>query len=66
MVVTARGAPTEVGGMADAIASPVYSTVVGLVMYGAGSPALMEKLAVPTFLLGKVGVKMKSWFSELF
>ncbi|HEY3176366.1 MAG TPA: cell division protein FtsA [Candidatus Polarisedimenticolia bacterium] len=61
-----RGAPMGVGGLTDGIASPIYSTVVGLAMYGAASPAQLEKLSVPTYLLGKVGVKMKSWFSELF
>jgi len=61
-----RGSPTGIGGLVDGVNSPVYSTVVGLVMYGATSPALSQRVTVPTFLLGKVGVKMKSWFSELF
>ena len=52
--------------MSDGVSSPIYSTVVGLVMYGVSSPAQTAKLAVPAFLLGKVGVKMRSWFSELF
>ncbi|HET6371844.1 MAG TPA: cell division protein FtsA, partial [Candidatus Polarisedimenticolia bacterium] len=61
-----RGSPAGVGGMVDGVSSPIYSTVVGLVMYGASSPTQTAALSVPTFLLGKVGVKMKSWFSELF
>lgn len=61
-----RGQPIGVGGLVDGIASPIFSTVVGLVMYGSVSPAQTQKLTVPTFLLGKVGVKMRSWFSELF
>lgn len=61
-----RGQPIGVGGLVDGIASPIFSTVVGLVMYGSAVPAQAQKLTVPTFLLGKVGVKMRSWFSELF
>jgi len=61
-----RGSPAGVGGMSDGVNSPIYSTVVGLVMYGVSSPAQTAKSAVPAFLLGKVGVKMRSWFSELF
>ena len=61
-----RGSPTGVGGLIDGVSSPVYSTVVGLVMYGALSPAQLVRPHVPAFLLGKVGVMMKSWFSELF
>jgi len=61
-----RGAPAGVGGLTDGVASPIYSTVVGLVRYGSTSPAQTQSQRVPAFLLGKVGVKMKSWFSELF
>jgi len=61
-----RGAPGGVGGLTDGVASPIYSTVVGLVRYGSTSPAQTQSQRVPAFLLGKVGVKMKSWFSELF
>jgi len=61
-----RGAPTGVGGLTDGVASPIYSTVVGLTMYGSASPAQVYRPHVPAFLLGKVGVKVKSWFSELF
>jgi cell division protein FtsA len=61
-----RGSPAGVGGLIDGVSSPIYSTVVGLVMYGALSPAQLVRPHVPAFLLGKVGVMMKSWFSELF
>lgn len=61
-----RGSPAGVGGLTDGVASPVYSTSVGLVVYGATSPARSQNVSVPTYLLGKVGVRMKSWFSELF
>ncbi|HKY32756.1 MAG TPA: cell division protein FtsA [Candidatus Polarisedimenticolia bacterium] len=61
-----RGSPTGIGGLVDGVSTPVFSTAVGLAMYGADAPAQTQRLTVPTFLLGKVGVKMKSWFSELF
>ena len=61
-----RGSPGGIGGLADGVGSPIYSTVVGLVMYGAAAPAQSHKMTVPAFLLGKVGVRMRSWFSELF
>ncbi len=61
-----RGAPAGVGGMTDGVASPVCSTVVGLVLYGATVATVTTKSTVPAQFLGKVGVKMKSWFNELF
>ncbi len=61
-----RGSPVGVGGMVSEITSPIFSTSVGLAMYGASSPAAAAKATVPAMLFGKVGVKMKSWFTELF
>ncbi len=61
-----RGFPAGVGGLVDGVSSPVFSTVVGLAVYGASAPPPAQRLAVPAYLMGRVGVRMKSWLSELF
>jgi cell division protein FtsA len=61
-----RGIPEDLGGLVDGVNDPRFATVVGLVKYGASAPGTSYYPAVPTYLLGRVGTKMKSWFSELF
>ena len=63
-----RGAPGEVGGLADAVRSPIYSTAVGLALYGA------HRQAAPAWLppsddggrLGRLGRRLAGWFNEVF
>jgi cell division protein FtsA len=61
-----RGSPTGIGGLVDGVSSPIFSTAVGLVMYGSRSPAQMQRTHVPGFIPWKAAVKVRSWFSELF
>jgi cell division protein FtsA len=61
-----RGAPVGVGGLAEAVATPQHSTVVGLAMYGA-----RRRLEAPVkmphpFVLARMGDMVKGWLSELF
>jgi len=61
-----RGAPVGLGGLAEAVATPQHSTVVGLAMYGA-----RRRLEAPVkmphpFVLSRMGDMVKGWLSELF
>jgi len=61
-----RGAPDGLGGLADTVATPQHSTVVGLALFGARRrETLPQKMAHP-FLLSRVGDMVKGWLSELF
>lgn len=63
-----RGVPMKVGGLTDIINSPIYTTGVGLVIYGAdhrgkdkfGSASDEDSLWV------RVMRRMKEWFGEIF
>ena len=61
-----RGAPVGVGGLAEAVATPQHSTVVGLAMYGARQ-RLKAPMKMPhPFVLSRMGDMVKGWLSELF
>jgi cell division protein FtsA len=63
-----RGAPGEVGGLADAVRSPIYSTAVGLALYGARRQATPAWLPPPDGggWLARVSRRLAGWFSEIF
>jgi len=61
-----RGSPADLGGLSDAVATPQFSTAVGLALYGA-----KQRRAVPVrpphpFFLGRMTGMFKEWFNELF
>jgi cell division protein FtsA len=64
-----RGTPAGIGGLVDVVASPIYSTAVGLVLSGyrnraghmLGTPRLQ---ATGTF--GKVTGRLMGWLSDFF
>ena len=64
-----RGTPAGIGGLVDVVASPAYSTAVGLVLWGYRSRvgrgfAVSRTLATGTF--GKVAERVKGWLSDFF
>jgi cell division protein FtsA len=62
-----RGIPASVGGLTDAVGSPVYATGVGLALYGArvgGNGFLMEDSG--GHLLQRISRRMRKWFGEVF
>ena len=61
-----RGAPAGLGGLADAVATPQHSTVVGLALFGARRRESRPQKTVHPFLLARVGDMVKGWLSELF
>ncbi len=60
------GSPQGVGGLADVVRSPMYSTAVGLVQFGARN-ADASGLRVPgDNVYDKVRSRMREWFSDMF
>src|SRR5262249_40200643 len=64
-----RGTPSGIGGLVDVVASPVYSTAGGLVLFGyrhrtRGGVGGMRPAARGTF--GKVTGRLMGWLSDFF
>ncbi|MGH7885251.1 MAG: cell division protein FtsA, partial [Thermodesulfobacteriota bacterium] len=60
------GIPTQIGGISDVIANPIYSTGVGLVQYGFSSNGNGKIRIREENIFGKVLDRMKNWFQEFF
>lgn len=62
-----RGIPHGVGGLAEAVASPIYATAVGLVLYGSQNQKTRAAFRVrEKNMFSKVRGRMKEWFGEFF
>lgn len=61
-----RGAPSGLGGLAEAVSTPQHSTVVGLALHGARRRQDAPVRAPHPFVLARVGDMVKGWLSELF
>jgi cell division protein FtsA len=61
-----RGCPSGLGGLADAVATPQHSTVVGLTLYGARRRQSVPQKMHHPFVLSRMGDMVKVWLSELF
>ena len=64
-----RGTPSGIGGLVDVVASPVYSTAVGLVLYGYRNRtgrALISSRPAATGTFGKVTGRLMGWLSDFF
>jgi cell division protein FtsA len=64
-----RGTPTGIGGLVDVVASPVYSTAVGLVQCGYRNRVgrgigATRQAATGTF--GRVTGRLIGWLSDFF
>ena len=64
-----RGTPAGIGGLVDVVASPIYSTAVGLVLSGyrnrAGQMLGAPRMAA-TGTFGKVTGRLMGWLSDFF
>ncbi len=62
------GLPGGVEGLIDPACGPNYATAVGLSLYGARHQAPRRRVMLPidTGLLGRVGGRVREWFSEMF
>lgn len=64
-----RGSPQGIGGLVDVVNSPVYSTGVGLVVYGSRHVDIAAHFPTTQSddsLFRRVSRRMKEWFSEFF
>ena len=66
-----RGTPAGIGGLVDVVASPVYSTAVGLVLCGwrsrQGRGALVSGSAGRgTGTFGRLGGRLIHWLQDFF
>ncbi|MBI2571053.1 MAG: cell division protein FtsA [Candidatus Schekmanbacteria bacterium] len=62
-----RGYPRGVGGLTDVVASPVFATGVGLVLYGARNRELaLFRNETDGHLFARVVRRMKAWFADFF
>ncbi len=62
-----RGLPTGVGGLTDVVASPIFATGVGLVLYGAEHRHQRRfNRVTDRNIFDRVVARMREWFGELF
>ncbi len=61
-----RGAPADLGGLADIVGSPLHSTAVGLALYGERQRRVAPQRLPHPFLLSRMGDMFRGWLSELF
>jgi len=64
-----RGTPSGIGGLVDVVASPVYSTAVGLVLYSYRNRTgrgLTASRPAATGTLGRVTGRLMGWLSDFF
>lgn len=63
-----QGYPQGVGGLTDVVASPIYATGVGLLLWGLreDTPAMARLRAEPVGVIERVGTGLKSWLAEFF
>jgi cell division protein FtsA len=63
-----RGLPQRIGGLVDVVNSPVYSTGVGLVVYGSRNmgPREFPTTKSEDSIFNTTTRRMKSWFREFF
>jgi len=60
------GIPSNIGGLKDIIANPIYSTGVGLVLYGSRHDGEKKLRIRDENVFKNVFNGMKNWFSEFF
>lgn len=61
-----RGIPTDIGGISDIIANPMYATGVGLVLYGARYKGDKKLRIREENVFKKIFDSMKNWFEDFF
>jgi cell division protein FtsA len=63
-----RGVPHVMGGLADVVASPIYSTSVGLALYGTRSQAEGQAAAEAAgrTWITRLSRRLAVWFGEMF
>jgi cell division protein FtsA len=63
---TRVGFPRDVGGLKDVVMSPMYSTAVGLLMYGAQKEGLDQRFRIrDAHMFNRILARMRKWFSDV-
>lgn len=63
---TRVGYPRGVGGLKDVVMSPMYSTAVGLLMYGARKEGLEQRFRIrDAHIFNRILTRMRKWFSDI-
>lgn len=63
---TRIGFPREVGGLKDVVMSPMYSTAVGLLMYGARKEGVDQRFRIrDAHIFNRILTRMRKWFSDI-
>ncbi len=60
-----RGIPEGIGGLVDVVSNPMYSTGVGLVIYGSKQKRGSHFKIREDNIYSKVKTRMREWFAEL-
>ncbi len=60
------GYPRDIGGLTDIVSNPIYTTAVGLVLYGMRGSAGAGFTPGENNIFEKVTRRMKGWFKEFF
>ncbi len=61
-----RGIPIGIGGLVDLVASPIYATGVGLVLYGSRKRGQSRFKVGERNVFSKVTSRMREWIGEFF
>ena len=61
-----EGTPVGIGGLVDLVASPMYATGVGLVLYGSRNKAQSRFKVGEGNVFSKVTHRMREWIEEFF
>ena len=61
-----RASPEGLQGFADIVSSPIYSTAVGLVLWGMGDRHNFSRKLAANPSVGKFKDQIKTWFGDLF
>jgi cell division protein FtsA len=61
-----RGTPVGIGGLTDLVASPMYATGVGLVLYGSRNKGQSRFKVGEGSIFSKVTHRMREWIGEFF
>lgn len=65
-IPTRIGYPQDVGGLKDVVMSPMYSTAVGLLMYGARKENVDQRFRIrDTHIFSRILTRMRKWFSDV-
>jgi len=62
-----RGFPQGIGGLMDVVSSPIYSTAVGLILYGMKNRSEVRfRIRDNDGIYDRVVTRMKAWLGEVF